>query len=567
MARKSPAAGGPPHPDRHARPSLLDRFSSWHDGTDLNRVSYLTPLDCGMLYGEDNEHSFFVAGLYTFQGRLDPAVALKCVRDYAMTAKGRMISRIVLNDKSRLGRPFFEIEEDFDPHDHFELVHVPAPGGKPEIEEIVGKLQSRHLGFEHSPWKCFFLEGVDGGSKSAIYWMSHHALADGQGFLRYLLRYVASLDENGDLKEGAEADVHSLEAMQYSAGRFLAGAEEKRPSPPNALLALLHVLLALLSYAYQALVGIALHLGTLLYLLFRALPKRSLRPPPKGLKAKQYAYSAKIPLDALRAAKNALGVTINDLMVTAATAAVDRYLAAKGAAHPRERERIFLIPTSIRKPEDFSLSNQSSGWLLPVGTGYKDRMDRLHGVATRMQLFKKSWEPYTYKSALFPIVMAFPWLFPRIDMSNSYLNSLTGTVTNVPGSKTNLSWAAVPFDQYAPVVCNVAGEIGIAILSLYDHTTAGILIDLDPSAPPSALYAAGDARMLVDFLEEEIRELVRLAKEGGREKKAVEKAVSALPPRDPEGAFRRRLDHIEHHEEGDGVHGVIAGMGSKSKSQ
>jgi hypothetical protein len=42
-----------PNPvDAHKAPTLLDRFSAWVDGTDLNQASYLTPLDSAFLYGE-----------------------------------------------------------------------------------------------------------------------------------------------------------------------------------------------------------------------------------------------------------------------------------------------------------------------------------------------------------------------------------------------------------------------------------------------------------------------------------------------------------------------------------
>lgn len=553
-------------------PSLLDRVCARLDGIDLSKCTYLTPIDTAFLYGEDAGHSLFVAGLYRYERRLDKDVALKCVRDYALSAKGRMISRIVKNDGPKafglhLGRPYFEIEENFDANDHFEIVNVPAPGGRKEVEEVCSRLQAIHLGFEHSPWKCWFLEGVENGETSAskpyeffsfnyscpdprhvpffpVYWMSHHALSDGQGFMRYLLQYISRLDEKGDLVDGP-VDAHSLAAMQYSAGRLLTHDNEAHKGLlGHAIDTVTSTLLGL----YNMVAGILIYLLTLVLFLW-TLPKRSLRTD-KTLKAKQFAYSDKLPLADLKAAKNALGVTINDLMVCAGTSAVERFLASHKVFAEKEKRLIYLIPTSVRKPDDFSLSNSSSGYLVPFATRL-GLEDRLHAVAATMQLRKRSWEPWAY-TALWPVILTFPWLMPKYAWTNPYLGPVTATITNVPGAKDPVYWAGVPMAQHAPVVCCIAAEIGIAILSLHDHVTAGVLLDLDPES--SGPFRPGSAREIVELLQEEVDRLIALSKTGPRKKRTSEALIERIP-HTTSWVFRKVravLDEIEHPENGFG---------------
>ncbi|KAI9024147.1 wax ester synthase-like acyl-CoA acyltransferase domain-containing protein [Hyaloraphidium curvatum] len=510
-------------------PTLLDRLSSIVDGTDLSKVQYLTALDNSFLVGEDEGHSTAVAGLYIFRKRIPPEVVLKTVGDYAVSGSSRMMSRVVLN-KWMFGRPYYQRGADFDARNHFEIVQVPAPGGKAELELVAGQLQGRFLDFEYPPWKAFYLDGVDGGNGCAIYWMSHHCLADGQGFVRTLLGYVMSVDENGNPRK----DKVDLKSMQYAAGRFakLEGGKEKPPATP---------IRDLVAALVRAWIGIALFVVQSFLLLF-VFRKRSLvQPEFKVLPQKQLAYSNKIMMEDLKAAKNHYQCTINDLMVTASSGAVQKYLEHKQVL--RDRELVYMIPTSVRRADDFSISNTTSAWLFPVTATKEDPVERLSSVAWRFNLYKQSWEPWVYYwTSPYTLPLTFPWMLPKPDPRIvAQLNTLTGVITNVPGPSKPIYWAGVPFDQYVPVLCPGANIIGTALQSLNDHITLGVTLDFDPDASPQGLFARDDARLIVSLFESEVSRLFQSAKKGQPRRKSV---IEVLIPEDARDAVLRKQDDI-----------------------
>ena len=101
------------------------------------------------------------------------------------------------------------------------------------------------------------------------------------------------------------------------------------------------------------------------------------------------------------------------------------------------------------------------------------------------------------------------------------------------------------------MICCVPGQIGIAILSLHDHITCGVLLDLDPtSTSPSNAFGPGSAREIIELFETAVAELLEASKEG-REKGVVESMVDAMPTRN--GGLRERLDERKSRDETQGV--------------
>ena len=78
----------------------------------------------------------------------------------------------------RVHHPMWLEDCDVDLDYHLRRVRVPSPGGREELDRVIGEVASTPLNRDHPLWEFHFAEGLAGG-RVALIGKIHHALADG----------------------------------------------------------------------------------------------------------------------------------------------------------------------------------------------------------------------------------------------------------------------------------------------------------------------------------------------------------------------------------------------------
>jgi WS/DGAT/MGAT family acyltransferase len=445
----------------------------------------MSPVDTAWLRMEELSNQMTITAVLTVGAPL------------AMTDLRRVLrERFLLFDRFRqrvrrgrsYQRPRWEPDPDFDLDRHLHAVRLPAPAGKAELQKRASALMSRPLDFSRPLWQFYLIENYAEGA--ALIARLHHCIADGFTLVRVLLSLT---DRAPDAPPGGVPDDDEL------AGAFPGKRDDGRPDdgrPDDALPSSggQRVVSALRAVGKKSARGAELltrGAGVLGKLVGAASdPGTSLRGElgPR----KKAVWSEPVPLADVKAAGRALGGTVNDVLMTAMTGALRRYLRERGelsAGDSREDLRA-VVPVNLRPLGEAPLTMGNGFGLvfLPLPVGLADPEARLAELRRRMDRLKRSPEAAVLLGILGAVGAGPPAVQDRIV---SYLaRKVTAVATNVPGPQQKLYLAGAPLETIMAWVPK-AGRVGlgISIISYDGDVRLGLAADAGLVPDPEALLA------------------------------------------------------------------------------
>ncbi|HWF28533.1 MAG TPA: wax ester/triacylglycerol synthase family O-acyltransferase [Mycobacterium sp.] len=477
----------------------------------------LTSLDAQFLAAEDGRTHGHVCAL----GIYDPASAPGGVLTLE-TVRALIAERIGLLAPFRwrlatvplsLDHPYWFEDPDFDLDFHVHELALPVPGDDRQLAEQVAGLHARPLDRARPLWELYLIHGLSGG-RVAVMTKVHHAAVDGVSGGE-LLSVLLDSDPQGPHREPVVAERHG-EALPGQAELLVRGLLGVARQPLRALSALPRALphldqvptmralpgVGLLAAASARVAGMRRGDGGV-------LERTRLRAPRTRLNQRigphrRFAF-ASLSLADVKAIKNALGATVNDVVLALGAGALRRWLAADGDLPPEPL--LAMVPVSVRTPDQAgTFGNRVSTMIVPLPTDEPDARRRVERVSAVMRSAKERHHatPATLMQDANQFVP--PALLARasrvvfqLAVHDPLAPPVNVVISNVPGSPTPLFFAGAQLLAQYPVSLIMDGvAFNLTAFSYRDAIDLGVVCDRD---------VAPDAWPMVEHVKAELAEL------------------------------------------------------------
>jgi WS/DGAT/MGAT family acyltransferase len=381
--------------------------------------------------------------------------------------------------------PAWEYDLTFDMNAHLHRIGLPPPRDLATLKALINDLMSTPLDMSKPPWQIYLVEGY--GKGSALIIRLHHSIGDGISLLQVLLALTDS-----------EPDAPWPQGLPQHNGHRSSPLGRLLLPPLKFTTRTLQVTRRLLSESLEVVdnpqrirekTRLAAENAAALarYLLVDDEPGTSLRG--KCGVAKQAAWSEPISLEAVKAVSRALGGTVNDVMLTAITGGLRRYLEERGDEIDFPDLRA-VIPVNMRSNNGTEhLGNRLGMVLLSLPVGLQEPRSRYAAVKNRMDALKVSREPGMIFGLLSSPVFSTPGAENIIlDIFGAKASLL---VTNVPGPQQAIYLAGRKLERMIFWVPQPAGwGLGLSIFSYNGEILLGVAGDAGLVPEPEAVAAA-----------------------------------------------------------------------------
>jgi WS/DGAT/MGAT family acyltransferase len=440
----------------------------------------LSNADIMFLRTGDLRNPMMVTGVMVFGAPIDFEQLTEMIEDRLLRFD-RFRQRVV-QPRLPWATPYWEDDPGFDLGYHLARVNLPPSGDQAALQEIVSHLASTPLDLTKPLWQLHLVEGdADGVTRSyqdtstALIFRLHHAIGDGMALVHVLLSLA---DPDPEARQPGMLQENQRECSPNRPGVFRAAGS------------LMGKGLGLLSHPSRLADKVrmvneaATALGDLIL-----LPSDSTPVFKAELSAtKRAAWSAPIPLQDVKTVGHRLGGTVNDVLLTAMTGALRRYLVDRGQL-PDDASLTAAVAVNLRPPgTEGELGNRIGFVYLALPVDIADPGDRLREVKRRMDRHKGSLE-----APLGIVILKALGMVPASvqDVLVNYLGAkATVLMTNVMGPRERLYLAGVPLEAlmfWLPPSGGVG--VGVSILSYAGQVWLGVLTDQGLVPDPEAIIA------------------------------------------------------------------------------
>lgn len=407
----------------------------------------------------------------------------------------------VRHTPGRISNPVWVDDQDFDITYHVRRSALPKPGNTAQLEEFVGRIQSRALDRDRPLWELYLVEGLERG-RFAIVTKTHQALVDGVNAIdigQVIVDSDAGREDQIPHTWRARPEPSAIELVADSIFSMLR-------SPGRVICEGVEVLTDVHTLGRRV-------AGTATDLLGVLARSTALRAPSSPLNAQVSGYRRYVMLESkladyqkvrtrITADSSNEHVTVHDVVLAAVAGGLRAWLMSRGQAVDSGATIRAMVPVSTHSVDDDPDHDQVTACFIDLPVGEPNARMRLHQVAYAMQQQVDSRTAVGARSLSGLSGFAPPTLHSlgaRLGgvMSRRMFNLV---ITNVPGPQHELYAADAEMIGSYPVIPIAKGQaLAIGLTSYNGKVFFGLTADRD-SMP--------DVEMLGQCVEEALTELV-----------------------------------------------------------
>lgn len=481
----------------------------------------LSGLDASFLHLEDDSAHMHIASVIVFEGAAPRYVDLLAHIERRLHLVPRFRQRLAFVPFGQ-GRPKWVDDPHLNLRYHLRHSGLPAPGSERQLRELAGRVFAQPLDRDKPLWELSLVDGLE-GDRFALLSKTHHALVDGVSGVDLVSVLFDSAPEPA---APVDPGTSWLPRPLPTQAQLLSEALLERATAPAELGRSVRALLRAPRRIAREAVEAATGIGALAWTGISPAPPSPYNHPIGP--HRRFAW-VRADLDDAKAIKNALGGTVNDVVLTAVAGALGRHLRRRGVSTEGLELRA-MVPVSVRAPEAAAeAGNQIAAMMAPLPVWCQDPVARHQIVGEAMAHLKDGGQAVGAQALTELSGFAPPTIMGQAARLMSRQRFFNLVITNVPGPQVPLYLlgrrALDPF-PLVPLAKNTG--VGIAIMSYDGRMDFGLVGDFDLMHDLDDL--AGD---LYD-------ELAELAAAAGRE-------LASPPPDAPVAALRARDTALQRH--------------------
>jgi diacylglycerol O-acyltransferase / wax synthase len=367
------------------------------------------------------------------------------------------LRRVLVDTPYGFHRPVWRENCPVDLDYHVRPLHLPAPGGRRELDDAIARLIEQPLDRTRPLWEIYVVDGLADG-QLAVVTKIHHALADGVASANLL---AAALDKPEGVRAAAECDPHPSRAqLLWTAIRDHVRQIAELPS--------------LLRYTAA---GVRRFTGSRGDRTAVKVPRSFMN---HRLTAERRFATAGLPFADVKQLTRELGCTINDLVLAMAAGAT-RELRLRYDGHS-DTPLVAMVPVCLDASAGRSAGNNFTQITVALPADVDEplqRVARSHDAAISAKQLHTLLGPelLTRWFAYLPPLMVRK-LSGLMARTNAHLKMQNLVVSNVPGPREHVHVAGATIAEFYSVGPLVAGSgLNITVWSYADQLNISVLAD------------------------------------------------------------------------------------------
>ncbi|MEZ4985076.1 MAG: wax ester/triacylglycerol synthase family O-acyltransferase [Saprospiraceae bacterium] len=477
-----------------------------------DRIEPISGMDAAFLYGETPSSPMHVGAVAVIEGSIafDTFRAIIASRLHTTPRLRKRLMYVPLS----IDYPYWVDDPYFDLDLHVHHIALPKPGGWNELRKVASQLFSEPMDLNRPLWSFTFVEGLDDipqvpKGSVAIISKIHHVAIDGMsgaGLLSLIFDFTPEVLPIPEPKPWRPKPLpNEVELMWRSTMSFA-----KDPLKVPRLLG--------------ETVSATLKSGFLSRAQKTAPPTAPFSAPStpfNGIISARRKWSTfMIDLERVKAIKNAMNTTLNDVVLAICAGGLRLYLQEKGQLPVKPL--VAMVPISTRtEGEEAHGSNQISSMLVQLATNIADPIQRLE-VIQENTIRGKTYNGAIGAKTLSKMAEAVPFgvanqaakIYSRFHLAEFHNPVFNVTISNVPGPQFPLyinGHKLISISGTAPLF----DGLGL-IISVFSYNG---LLTISPTADTNSMP---DIEVFGRFMREATAELEKAIQEKGTRKKKTQ---------------------------------------------